>query len=153
MHFRYRYTISYPKFWKPKSSENRKFFHGVRLQPKYDGHHDNDDDIDVTLFSRMFYLQTKSTLVVLWSIFIPLKIKSAKNNIYQLVPISFAILSLSSWPLIPLITIPKSEKFRFPKRVWFQGFRIRDCVPVVYLSVHNFFYCNILHLAFLLTHR
>jgi hypothetical protein len=22
----YRYTISYPKFWKPKSSENRKFF-------------------------------------------------------------------------------------------------------------------------------
>jgi hypothetical protein len=42
-----RYAIPYPKFWKPRSSENRKFFHGGRLQPKYDGHHDNDDDIDV----------------------------------------------------------------------------------------------------------
>jgi hypothetical protein len=36
-----------------RNSENRKapktesFFHGGRLQPKYDGHHDNDDDIDV----------------------------------------------------------------------------------------------------------
>jgi hypothetical protein len=25
-------------------TENRKFFHGGRLQPKYDGHHDNDDN-------------------------------------------------------------------------------------------------------------
>jgi hypothetical protein len=30
-----------------RNSENRKIFHGGRLQPKYDGHHDNDDDIDV----------------------------------------------------------------------------------------------------------
>jgi hypothetical protein len=30
-----------------------KFFHGGRLQPKYDGHHDNDDDIDVSLLSRI----------------------------------------------------------------------------------------------------
>jgi hypothetical protein len=28
-------------------TEKLKFFHGGRLQPKYDGHHDNDDDIDV----------------------------------------------------------------------------------------------------------
>jgi hypothetical protein len=27
-------------------TENRKFFHGGRLQPKYNGHHD-DDNIDV----------------------------------------------------------------------------------------------------------
>jgi hypothetical protein len=33
----------------------------------------------------MFYLEIKSTLVILWSIFIPLKINSAMNNIYQLV--------------------------------------------------------------------
>jgi hypothetical protein len=44
---KYRYTISYPKFLKPKSSENQKFFHGGRLQPKYDGHHDNENEIDV----------------------------------------------------------------------------------------------------------
>jgi heme/copper-type cytochrome/quinol oxidase subunit 3 len=70
----------------------------------------------------MFYLE------ILWSIFIPLKINNAMNNIYQLVLISCAILLLSSWPLIPPTTIPKSEKFRLPKRVWSQGFRIRDCV-------------------------
>jgi hypothetical protein len=74
-------------------------------------------------FYWMFYLKIKSTLVILWSIFIPLKINSAMNNIYQLVLISCAILSLSSWPLTPLTTTPKSEKFRFPKRVWSQGFR------------------------------
>jgi hypothetical protein len=78
----------------------------------------------------MFYLEIKSTLVILWSIFIPL-INNAMNNIYQLVLISCAILSLSPWPLIPLTTIPKSENFRFQKRVWSQGFRIRDCVPVL----------------------
>jgi hypothetical protein len=61
--------------------------------------------------------------------FIPLKINNAMNNIYQLVLISCAILSLSSMTPNPS-TIPKSEKFRFPKRVWSQGFRIRDCVPV-----------------------
>jgi hypothetical protein len=55
------------------------------------------------------------------------------NNIYQLVLISCAILSLSSWPLIPLTTIMKSEKFRFSKRVLSQGFRIRDSVPVLLL--------------------
>jgi hypothetical protein len=82
-------------------------------------------------FYLMFYLEIKSTIVILWSIFIPLKINNAINNIYQLVLISCAILSLISWPLIPLTTIPKSEKFRFPKRVWSHGFRIRDCVPVV----------------------
>jgi hypothetical protein len=82
-------------------------------------------------FHWMFYLQIKSTLVILWSIFIPLKINNAMNNIYQLVLITCAILSLSSWPLIPQFTIPKSEKFRFPKRVWSQGFRIRDCVPIL----------------------
>jgi hypothetical protein len=81
-------------------------------------------------FYWMFYLEIKSTLVILWSVFIPPKINNAMNNIYQLVLISCAILSLSSWLLIPLTTIPKSEKFRFPKRVWSQGFRIRDCVPV-----------------------
>jgi hypothetical protein len=79
-------------------------------------------------FYWMFYLEIKSTLVILWSILIPRKINNAMNNIYQLVLISYAILSLSSWPLIPLTTIPK---FRFPKRVWSQGFRIRDCVPVL----------------------
>jgi hypothetical protein len=57
-----------------------------------------------------FYLEIKSTLVILWFIFIPLKINNAMNNIYQLVMISYAILSLSSWPLIPLTTIPNSEK-------------------------------------------
>jgi hypothetical protein len=79
-------------------------------------------------FYWMFYLE------ILWSIFIPLKINNAMNNIYQLVLISCAIISLSSWPLIPLTTIPKSEseKFRFPKRVWSQGFRIRDCVLYYY---------------------
>jgi hypothetical protein len=89
-------------------------------------------------FNWMFYLEIKSTLVILWSIFIPLKINNAMNNIYQLALISCAILSLSSWPLIPLTTIPKSEKFRFPKRVWSQGFRIRDCVPVLHSlpSIH-----------------
>jgi hypothetical protein len=76
-------------------------------------------------------LQWQDTLVILWSIFIPLKINNAMNNICQLVLISCAILSLSSSPLIPLTAIPKSEKFRFPKRVWSQGFRIRDCVPVL----------------------
>jgi hypothetical protein len=59
------------------------------------------------------------------------------NNIYQLVLISCAILSLSSWPLIPLTTIPKSEKFRFPKRVWSKGFRIRDCAPVVWIDTYE----------------
>jgi hypothetical protein len=82
-------------------------------------------------FYWIFYLEIKSTLVILWPIFIPLKINNAMNNIYQLVLISCAILSLSSWPLIPLTTILKSEKFRFLKRVWSQGFRIRDCVPVI----------------------
>jgi hypothetical protein len=82
-------------------------------------------------FYWMFYLEIKSTLVILWSAFIPLKINNAMNNIYQLVLISCEILSLSSWPLISLTTIPKSEKFRFPKRVWSQRFRIRDCVPVI----------------------
>jgi hypothetical protein len=80
-------------------------------------------------FYWMFYLEITSTLVILWSIFIPLKINNAMNNIYQLVLIRCAILSQSSWPLIPLTTIPKSEKFRFPKRVWSQGFRIRHSVP------------------------
>jgi hypothetical protein len=83
----------------------------------------------------MFYLEIKSTLVILWSVFILLKINNAMNNIYQLVLISCTILSLSSWPLTPLTTIPKSEKFRFPKRVWSQGSRIRDCVPVIYFYV------------------
>jgi hypothetical protein len=82
-------------------------------------------------FYWIFYLEIKSTLVILWSIFIPLKINNAINHIYQLVLITCAIFSLSSWPLIPLTTNPKSEKFRFPKRVWSQGFRIRDCVPVL----------------------
>jgi hypothetical protein len=68
-------------------------------------------------FYWMFYLEIKNTLLILWSIFILLKINNAVNNIYQLVLISCAILSLSSWPLISLTTIPKSEKFRFPKRV------------------------------------
>jgi hypothetical protein len=83
-----------------------------------------------------FYLEIKSTLVILWSIFIPLKINNAMKNIYQLVLISCAILSLSSWPLIPPTTSPKSEKFRFPKRVWSQGFQIRDCVPVFYFYTY-----------------
>jgi hypothetical protein len=61
-------------------------------------------------FYWMFYLEIKSTLVIWWSIFIPLKINNSMNNIYQLVLITCAILSLSSWPLIPLTTIPKSEK-------------------------------------------
>jgi hypothetical protein len=73
----------------------------------------------------MFYLEIKSTLVILWSIFIPLKINNAMNNIYQLVLISCAI-------QYPLTTTPKSEKFRFPKRVWSQRFRIRDCVHVLH---------------------
>jgi hypothetical protein len=125
-YFLYRYTISYPKFWKPKSSENRKFFHGGRLQPKYDGHRDNDDidypllqdpqatcnvpllhvyvQVDSLVWACLClkfevsvpYLEIKSTIVILWSIFIPLKINNAINNIYQLVLISCAILSLSS---------------------------------------------------------
>jgi hypothetical protein len=37
----------------------------------------------------------KNTLVILWSIFIPLKINNAMNNVYQLILISCAILSLS----------------------------------------------------------
>jgi hypothetical protein len=86
-------------------------------------------------FYWMFYLEIKNTLVILWSIFIPLKINNAMYNIYQLVLISCAILSLSSWPLIPLTTIPKSEKFWFPKCVWSQGFRIRDSVPVQHLYI------------------
>jgi hypothetical protein len=53
-------------------------------------------------FYWMFYLKIKITLIILWSVFIPLKINNAMNNIYQLVPISCTILSLSSWPLIPL---------------------------------------------------
>jgi hypothetical protein len=81
-------------------------------------------------FYWMFYLEIQSTLVILWSIFIPLNINNAMNNIYQSVLISCAILSLSSWPLIPLTTIPKSEKFRFPKLVWSQGLQVRDCAPV-----------------------
>jgi hypothetical protein len=67
----------------------------------------------------------KFYLEILWSIFISLKINNAMNNIYQLVLISCAILSLSSWSLFPLTTFPKSEQFRFPKRVWSQGFRMR----------------------------
>jgi hypothetical protein len=86
-------------------------------------------------FYWVSYLEIKSTLIILWSIFIPIKINNAMNNIYQSVPISCAIRSLSSWHLIPLTTIPKSEKFRFPKRVWSQGFRIRDSVPEL-LSEH-----------------
>jgi hypothetical protein len=88
-------------------------------------------------FYWMFYLEIKSTQVILWSIFIPLKINNAVNNIYHLVLISCAIISLSSWPLIPLTTITKSEKFRLPKCVWSQGFRIRDCVPVFMNSVRT----------------
>jgi hypothetical protein len=84
-------------------------------------------------FYWMFYWEIKSTLVILWSIFIPLKINNAMNNIYQLVLITCAILPLSSWPLIALTTIAKSEKFRFPKRAWSRGFRVRDCVPVLAL--------------------
>jgi hypothetical protein len=86
-------------------------------------------------FYWTFYLEIKSTLVILWSIFIPLTINKGINNIYQLVLISCAILSLSSWPLFPLPTIPKSEKFRFPKCVWSQRFRIRDYVPVLSYKV------------------
>jgi hypothetical protein len=86
----------------------------------------------------MFYLEIKSTLVILWSVFIPLKINNAINNIYQLALITCAILSLSSWPLIPLTTIPKSEKFRFSKLVWSQEFRIRDCVPVFQFCCFDF---------------
>jgi hypothetical protein len=82
-------------------------------------------------FYWMFYLEIKRTLVILWSNFIPLKINDVMNNIYLLVLIICAILSLSSWPLIPLTTITKPEIFRFPKRVWSQGFRIRDSVPAV----------------------
>jgi hypothetical protein len=55
-------------------------------------------------FYWMLYLEIKRMLVILWSIFIPLKINNEMNNIYQLVLISCAILSLSSWPLIPLTT-------------------------------------------------
>jgi hypothetical protein len=158
--FLYRYTISYPKFWKPKSSENRNFFMEVDsnlnttvtmttitilMYPLLQGPQARCNvpllHVYVQVYSlvwaclclkfyRMFYLEMKSTLVILWSIFIPLKINNAMNKIYQLVLISCAILSLSSWPLIPLTTIPKSEKFRLPKRVWSQGFRIRDSVPV-----------------------
>jgi hypothetical protein len=95
-------------------------------------------------FYWMFYLDIKSTLVILWSIFIPLKINNAMNNIYQLVLITCEIISLSSWPLIPLTTIPKSEKFWFPKRVWSQGFRIRDCVPVLSYCIS---YCYIRYSA------
>jgi hypothetical protein len=40
-YFVYRYTISYLKFWKPK------VFSWRSTPTKYDGHHDNDDDIDV----------------------------------------------------------------------------------------------------------
>jgi hypothetical protein len=85
-------------------------------------------------FYWMFYLEIKGTLVILWSIFIPLKINNAMNNIYQLVLISCATLSLSSWLLTPPTTILKSKKFQFPKRVWSQGFRIRDCIPVPQLK-------------------
>jgi hypothetical protein len=157
----YRYTISYPKFWKPKSSKNRSFFMEVDSNGNtmvtmttmttlvYPLLQDPQAWCNVPLlrvyvqvyslvwsclclkFYWMFYLEIKSTLVILWSIFIPLKINNAMNNIYQLVLIRCAILSLSSWPVIPLCTIPKSEKFRFPKRVWSQGFRIRDYVPVL----------------------
>jgi hypothetical protein len=114
----------------------------------------------MSLFYWMFYLEIISTLVILWPIFIPLKINNAMNNIYQSVLISCVILSLSSWPLIPLTTIPKSEKIRFPKRVWSQGFRIRDCVPVEFTGlkewrsghswVRNFWNCFRLHLESLL---
>jgi hypothetical protein len=187
----FRYTISYPKFWKPKSSENRKFFHGGRLHAKasvwakhaptwhtLNPHHagvlspgagaatrwlrhscptSQSARCNVPLlrvyvqvyslvwaclclkFYWIFYLEIKSTLVILWSIFIPLKINSAMNNIYHLVLISCVILSLRSWPLIPLTTITKSEKFRFPKRVWSQGLRIRLCTcirnPTTYANV------------------
>jgi hypothetical protein len=154
----YRYTISYPKFWKPKSSENRKFLHSnlnttvtmtTMTTLMYHLLQDPQARCNVPLlhvyvqvyslvwaclcltFYWMFYLEIKSTLVILWSIFIPLKINNAMNNIYQLILTTRAILSLSSWPLIPLTTITKSEKFRFPKHVWFQGFRIRDSVPVL----------------------
>jgi hypothetical protein len=41
-------------------------------------------------------LRNKKYVVILWSIFIPLKINNAMNNIYQLVLISCAILLLSS---------------------------------------------------------
>jgi hypothetical protein len=63
-------------------------------------------------FYWKFYLELKSTLVILWAIFIPLKIYNAMNNIYQLVLIRCAIHSLSSWYLIPLTTIPKNSDFR-----------------------------------------
>jgi hypothetical protein len=70
-------------------------------------------------FYWMFYLEIKNTLVILWSVFMPLKLNNAMNNIYQLVLISCAILSLSSWLLIPLPfrnpKIPISETCLVPR--------------------------------------
>jgi hypothetical protein len=57
----------------------------------------------------------KFYLEILWSIFIPLKINYAMNNIYQSVLRSCATLSLNSWPLIPLTTIPISETCLVPR--------------------------------------
>jgi hypothetical protein len=72
-------------------------------------------------FYWMFYLEIKSTLVILWSIVIPIKINNAMNNIYQLVLIRCAILLLSFWPLIPrdyhseIRKIPISETCLVPR--------------------------------------
>jgi hypothetical protein len=72
-------------------------------------------------FYWMFCLEIKSTLVILWSVFVPFKINNAMNNIYQLVLITCAILSLSSWPPNPsdyhseIRKIPISEKCLVPR--------------------------------------
>jgi hypothetical protein len=114
-----RYTISYPKFWKPKvffmevdSNLNTPVTMTTMTTLMYPLLQDPQARCNVPLLHvyvqvcslvwawlcLKFYLEIKSTLVILWSIFIPLKINSAMNNIYQLVPISCAKLSLSSWP-------------------------------------------------------
>jgi hypothetical protein len=82
-------------------------------------------------FYWMFYVEIKSTLVILWCIFIPFKINNAMNSIYQLVLISCANTFAKLLTISPLTTITKSEKFQFPKRDWSQGFRIRDSVPYI----------------------
>jgi hypothetical protein len=88
-------------------------------------------------FYWMSYLEIKKYASNFIIYFIPLKINNAIKNIYQLVLISCAILSLSPWPVTPLTIIQKSEKFRFPKRDWSQGLRIRDRAPVLYPAVSS----------------
>jgi hypothetical protein len=99
-------------------------------------------------FYWMFYLEIKSTLIILWSAFIPLKINNAINSIYQLVLISCAILSLSFWPLIPLDyhsevrKIPISETCLVPR---VSDKRLCTCNIKWQVRTMKIFICSVIH--------